>query len=211
MLDNPDYFYTLFDQYALPALVSLAVLIVAAILYTLIIRALGRLAEQGLIARQLQLTLNRVTRWLLLIVVLLLILGVFGVSVTSFWTALSGVLVLVALGFVAVWSVLSNVLCSVLLVIFSPFRIGDEVEIQDTGSTTTLRGKVVDINMFFTTLESGDEDEALDKAPDKAGHKPVIVRVPNNLFFQKFVRCWPGEQTHSLKRHLANEQRRSQE
>lgn len=205
MTDSPDYLYTLFDKYALPALESLAVLVVAAILYTLIIRTLGRLANQGLIAHQLQVTLHRITRWLLILIVLLLILGTFGVSVTSFWAALSGVLVLVAVGFVAVWSVLSNVLCSILLVIFSPFRIGDEIEIQDTSSTLTLRGKVVAINMFFTTLES-DEHVADGEAQEK-----VIVQVPNNLFFQKFVRCWPGEKTSSLKRYLADEHRRSQE
>lgn len=205
MNDNPGTMRELLGEYALPGLETLAVLIAGAVLYSLIIRAIGKLAGKGLISYQLHTTLTRITRWLIAIVVLLLVLGLFGVSVTSFWAALSGVLVLVALGFVAVWSVLSNVLCSVLLVIFAPFRIGDEVEVMDTGSTLTLRGKVVDINMFFTTLES-PSSEAVDEQV-----RGMVVRVPNNLFFQKYLRCWPGEQTSSLKRYLADEYKRNRE
>ena len=197
--------YNLLGEYALPALETLAVLIAGAVLYSLITHAIGKLAVRGLIAYQLNLTLNRITRWLMAIVVLLVVLGLFGVSVTTFWAALSGVLVLVALGFVAVWSVLSNVLCSVLLVIFAPFRIGDEVELMDTVSTVRLRGKVVDINMFFTTLESVSTEESSEH------ERNTIMRVPNNQFFQKYLRRWPGEETSSLKHYLADEYKRNRE
>lgn len=205
MSDYQATLHNLLGEYALPALETLAVLIAGAVLYSLVTHAIGKLAVRGVISYQLNLTLNRITRWLMAIVVLLVVLGLFGVSVTSFWAALSGVLVLVALGFVAVWSVLSNVLCSVLLVVFAPLRIGDEVELMDTGSTVTLRGKVVDINMFFTTLESVVAEESDGHAYES------VIRVPNNQFFQKYLRRWPGEKTSSLKHYLADEYKKNRE
>lgn len=201
--DNYDtYLNPLLENYAVPAMEALAVMVAGVILYTLFYRATYRLGAKGLIPLQLESTLIKIAKWLLIIVVILIILGLFGVSVASLWTALSGVLVLVALGFVAVWSVLSNILCSVLLVIFAPFRIGDDIEIQDPAANITLRGRVVGMNMIFTTVESLNPDDAASL---------IMVRIPNNLFFQKYVRCWPGAEGRSLKNYLADEHKRVKE
>lgn len=86
----------------------------------------------------------------------------------DFFAVLGGLLALLGIGFVAVWSVLSNVLCTLLLLTVRPFRIGDELELPPD----PLQGRVVDLNLFFTTLQ----------APDGR-----LVQVPNNLFFQRAV------------------------
>lgn len=88
-------------------------------------------------------------------------------------TVLGGLLGLVAIGFVAVWSTLSNVLCTFLLLLTRPFRIGDEVELVPD----PIRGEVVDLTFFFTTLK------------DAEGR---YFRIPNNLFFQRIIRRTPG-------------------
>ena len=36
---------------------------------------------------------------------------------------------MVAIGFIAVWSILSNVLCSLMLIMHRSFRIGDDIEV----------------------------------------------------------------------------------
>jgi small-conductance mechanosensitive channel len=83
---------------------------------------------------------------------------------------------MIAVGFIAVWSVLSNLLCSILLVIFRPFQLGDEIEITEPVGGSSLRGKVMKFNVMYTTLlEDIDGDK-------------VTTNIPNNIFFQKAIR-----------------------
>lgn len=188
-------FDSLFLSNHIVAILKSLLTIVAGVTVQLLLnRALNKLAEKGYVYEQLRLTIKTVTKWIITIVVLLLALSFFGVSVATLWAALSAILVLFAVGFVAVWSVLSNVFCSILLVFFAPFRIGDEIEIQEpTASTARLKGKVTGINVMYTTLIGIEEEEG------------ELIRVPNNIFFQKFVRCWPGKQTKSLKSYVASQ------
>ena len=194
--------HMILDEFGNPILESTVALVVAAIIYKLLCHSINRLSKNGFIPNQLRTTIQPIMKWLIIIISTLLVLGFFGVSVTSFWAALSGILVMVAIGFVAVWSVLSNILCSILLVIFSPFRVGDEIEIQDPAAPITIRGTVIGMSMFFTTLQTSDTQTTDDASP--------LTRVPNNLFFQKYVRCWPGKGTQSLKSYLADEHHRSE-
>ncbi|MCB1734772.1 MAG: mechanosensitive ion channel [Gammaproteobacteria bacterium] len=178
---------------ALSAFQAGAALLVGLILHRLVRAALLRASAAGVLDDQLRHVINLAVKVLLGIAVLLLTLGAFGISIQAFWAALSAILVLVAVGFVAVWSVLSNVLCSVLLITLAPFRIGDEIEIQDPASPVTLRGRVSGINIMFTTLRW--------QAPDEEGE--VITRVPNSILFQKYIHRRPGQHTKSLKTYVA--------
>ena len=89
-------------------------------------------------------------------------------------------------------------MCSILLIIFAPFRIGDEIEIQEPSANFSVRGKVVSINMLFTSLEVSDDISS--------NTVSNILRVPNNTFFQKYIRCIPGDGTESLKKYMARQQ-----
>jgi small-conductance mechanosensitive channel len=168
------------------------------LVYTILCRALKNAGVKGYFDHHLTIILGNIVKVVLIVMVILLSLGFFGVSVSTLWAVLSGVLALVALGFVAVWSVLSNVLCSVLLIVFAPFRIGDEIEIQEPSASFSIRGKVVAIDMLMTSLEVADGDDS--------DAEVNIMRVPNNIFFQKYVRCIPGKKTQSLKKFMAGQQ-----
>jgi len=187
---------SLLEHYGPPLLESLAVILLAWFLHHLICRALAKLSSRGLIHQDLRRILGKMSKWLISIIALLVVLGLFGISVASFWAALSGVLVLLAIGFVAVWSLLSNLLCSVLLIVFAPFRIDDEIEIQDPASPVKARGRVLDINLMFTTLRVTDENE------DES-----LLRVPNSIFFQKYIRIWQGRNSQSIRSYLAGGQK----
>lgn len=188
----------LIELYAAPGIKSLFTIVFAFLVYMVLCRMLKNAGAKGYFDHHLTIILGSIVKVVLIVVVILLSLGFFGVSVSTLWAVLSGILALVALGFVAVWSVLSNVLCSVLLIIFPPFRIGDEIEIQEPTANFSIRGKVVSINMLMTSLEiTSDEDT------DAEGN---IMRVPNNIFFQKYVRCIPGKGTQSLKKYMAGQQ-----
>lgn len=109
----------------------------------------------------------------------LLILGRWGFPVDGIIAFVGTVLGLIAIGFVAVWSVLSNFLCSVVLVILKPFNLGDEIELP----ANNVRGRVIDLSVAYTTLES---------APDET------VIIPNNLFFQTLFKRRRGTATADL-------------
>ena len=115
---------------------------------------------------------------------LLFVLERMGVSATVLWTALSGFVAVAAVAFFAMWSVLSNLLCAILIFTVGPFRLGDVVELVDTTDKPGVKGRVVAINLLYTTLIEAEEAGT--------GTGSAMVQVPNSLFFQRSVRRWRG-------------------
>lgn len=104
-----------------------------------------------------------------------------GVSGAVLWTAFTGFATVGAVAFFAAWSVLSNLFCTLLIYMTRAFRIGDVVELLETGDKPGMKGRVVDINMVYTTLqESGDLRNG------------TSLQLPNSLFFQRALRRWHG-------------------
>ncbi|MDZ7618456.1 MAG: mechanosensitive ion channel [Patescibacteria group bacterium] len=152
------------------------------IVYALSVRGLNALVAQKRLSGPLAYSLCRLLRWAAIVVGTMVLLEWFGVLANA-WAVLSTVLALVAIGFVAVWSVLSNILCSLILLIARPFRIGDTVELPGPG----LGGTVVDFTLLFTVMR------------EKSGD---LIQVPNNLFFQMPIRRHLGEATRELNEQL---------
>lgn len=157
-------------------------------------RGVLSLTEKNVLSPRAGAILGGTIKWAIILLVLVTGLQILGISVTAIWAGISAVLMLVAVGFVAVWSILSNASCALFLVIFAPFRIGDEIEILEPSALDPakpgIRGRVRDISFLYTTLgEVNGEAESL-------------VRIPNNQFFQKAIRCHRGEDTTSLKQAL---------
>jgi small-conductance mechanosensitive channel len=111
---------------------------------------------------------------LLVAVIMLTLLEVLEVPLGNVWTAVSTVLALVAIGFFAVWSVLSHLTAALVLFFQRPFRIGDTLQLADDD----YRGDVVKKGMFFTTVRDAD-----------GGHS----HIPNNLLFQRRFRVGPAK------------------
>lgn len=134
---------------------------------------------------RLALTPVRLTlRTAILIVAVLLILGRWGFQINGIIAFLGTILGLVAIGFVAVWSVLSNFLCTLVLVILKPFYVGDEIELV----AANVKGRVIDLSVVYTTLES---------APGET------VLVPNNTFFQVVFKRRVGAEKGDLGSQLS--------
>jgi small-conductance mechanosensitive channel len=126
-------------------------------------------------------------RYTVLLVAASLILKRFGYNVDTLLAVIGTVLGLVAIGFVAVWSVLSNFLCTFVLILFKPFSIGDELEIPGD----SVAGKVVDLTLIFTTLRNPTGE---------------YIQVPNNIFFQKIFKRRAGQKAIDLGDQLRQEQ-----
>ncbi|HSX87072.1 MAG TPA: mechanosensitive ion channel family protein [Pseudomonas sp.] len=168
----------------------LLILLLAAVLQRLLGRAIHRMAVRyPQLPAQLLLPLRGGLRWLIMGSALLLVLERLGVSAQVLWAALTGFVAVAAVAFFAIWSVLSNLFCALLIVTLSPFRIGDSVEIIDTADKPGVKGRVLSINLFYTTLEDLSEEGA-----------GTWVQVPNSLFFQKAVRRWRAGELPSVSK-----------
>ena len=166
---------------ALP--VACAVILCGMLANVIIGRGLRMLADRTRLTYQDVVPARNLLRWGVRIVTAILVLGVFGFQLGGLWAMISTVLAMVAIGFVAVWSLLSTTSSTVLLVLMRPFQVGDDIELP----SEMVRGRVIDLNFFFTTLV------------DHAGHQ---WRIPNNLFFQKVIKREPREHTVTLAAQL---------
>lgn len=152
-----------------PSVITVAA---ALAIYQLVRRSTRALAQHGQVSPLMALRLRISARWVLITGTTLIVFqqtGVFGQA----WAVLSAVLAAIAVGFVASWSVLSNATCALILLVYRPFRVGDEIEMLEPDGRVGVSGRVIDLNLLFTTLlEEGD----------------AVVRIPNNLFVQKYSR-----------------------
>lgn len=170
------------------AIVIAVVLGVSAVLS----RGIDRLQSRSTVPAFLIELLRGLVKWGILVLALLLILHNFGVRIGGVWALVTTVLAMIAIGFVAVWSMLSNLMATVLILIFRPFEIGDYIEF--VGEAT--KGKVSRLGLMYTTL---DEDGA------------SVLQIPNNIIFQRVIRRRHGRGTEeladSLRRETASEKR----
>lgn len=110
------------------------------------------------------------TRWGIIGGLTLVALLGFGIDLKGLWSTVAATLSLVAIGFVAMWSILSHMLAAILIIVFQPFELGDRVEIV---GDDPVAGEVYGLNPVYTSLRTEDGGTLL---------------VPNNLFFQKTIK-----------------------
>ncbi len=159
----------------------LLILLAGYVLQRLVARGLTRLANRYQLPGELLLPLRGALRWLIMGSALMLALEHLGVSAGVLWAAFSGFVAVAAVAFFAVWSVLSNLFCAVLIFTIGPFRLGDRVEVLEAADKPGAKGRVIAINLLYTTLEE-----------DAESGSGALVQIPNSLFFQKVVRRWRG-------------------
>lgn len=93
---------------------------------------------------------------------------VWGGDLNNLWVSLGSILGVIAIGFFAIWSILSNIVAGIIIYSINPFKISDTIVLVEKSIT----GKVIDIGLIYTILE------------DEEG----IFTVPNNLFFQQVIK-----------------------
>ncbi|WP_367067941.1 mechanosensitive ion channel family protein [Oryzisolibacter sp. LB2S] len=155
------------------------ILLAALLLHYLLRRLIRRASDHYQFPHELLTPINAVVRWLVLGGAALLALERLGVSATVLWTAFTGFATVGAVAFFAAWSVLSNLFCAFLILTVGPFRVGDHIELLDTAEKPGALGRVLDINLLYTTLEDAT-------APDPG----TLLQIPNALIFQRVVRRW---------------------
>lgn len=173
---------------ALPA--ALAVIAGGIILNFFVKRALKLLADKTSLTDGDVAPFAKVASWFIFVGTVVALLTVFGFNLGGMWTMITGVGAMIAVGFIAVWSVLSNWLCTFVILLTRPFSIGDEVEFVGEA----VKGRVVDLNFVYTSLRSADG---------------ATLQVPNNMFFQKVLKRMRGDESVSLAEQLNRKEKTS--
>ena len=163
----------------LPAVQILLIFIFAWVLQYLLRRLVRRAENLYQLPENLTGPLKGFLRWTIMAAAVLLVLERMGVSATVLWTAFTGFATVGAVAFFAAWSVLSNLFCAFLIFTARPFTRGDLIEVIESGDKHGAKGRVIDINLLYTTLE--------DASPDTPGS---FLQIPNSLIFQRVVRRW---------------------
>lgn len=177
----------IFNQpWLIKTIYSFVTVVLALIVNAILIRAFDAMEPKVPIPKMLFVILRKILRYVVLCFAVFLILNHWGFAANTVMAIIGTAVGMVAIGFVAVWSLLSNLMCAFILTAFRPFRIGDELELP----AESVSGKAVDLNLLFVTLETPEGDH---------------YRVPNNFFFQKIFKCRRGVKTVPLDEQLMKE------
>lgn len=151
---------------------TIGVLICAAVLSYFLKRPLDflrRSASRLRLPYEMVLTTTRSLIGLLWIVAATLVLEIWGISVGGLWTLLVSAAAIVGVGFLANWTMISNITASLFIDFWRPFHLGDRIEMLPEN----LSGRVIDRNLMFVVVR------------DNGG---AVLQIPNNLFFQKMFK-----------------------
>ena len=114
-------------------------------------RRLARLSDAACARANVDPTLSKfagkIIRWGVMVIALVMAMGTFGIKTTSFAAIIGAAGLAIGL---AMQGTLSHFAAGVMLLIFRPFKVGDTVEIGGK------RGKVDEIDIFFTILDTPD-------------------------------------------------------
>jgi small-conductance mechanosensitive channel len=172
-MDNPLAWFDRHNVSVIAVLATIGVLIGAFVLSYLLRRRLQssvrQLADRLRLPYETVLTVTRLLIGALWLIAAMLALEIWGVSVGGLWTLLASAAAIVGVGFLATWTMISNVTASFFLAFWRPFHLGDKIEMLPEN----LSGRVIDRNLMFVVVR---EDGG------------AVIQIPNNLFFQKIFK-----------------------
>ncbi|QQE11716.1 mechanosensitive ion channel [Planctomycetota bacterium] len=135
----------------LPILTQVALLLVLLFVTYFIASYVGRIVSSSMRKAKIDETLTRffakATRWSIMIIAIISVLGYFGISTASFAALIAAAGLAVGLAF---QGTLSNFAAGIMLLIFRPYKVDDVITVSGT------TGKVFEIELFTTTLDTPD-------------------------------------------------------
>ncbi|MDF0706139.1 mechanosensitive ion channel family protein [Flagellimonas okinawensis] len=166
-----------FKSEILFTIVLLAIIIALNSLSKRAIRRFGRTSSIDMNSRKIIFYLSNLLFYLLAFIGISLI---WGVNLEDFSVFLSSILAILGVGFVAQWSILSNLTASVILFFNHPLRLGDRIRVMDKDFDWT--GKVEDISGFYLFMRTDDGKR---------------ITIPTNLVIQKGIEILKEETTEA--------------
>jgi small-conductance mechanosensitive channel len=106
----------------------------------------------------------------ILITVLILLAGVWGLQQNEIAVFASTILTVLGIAFVAQWSLLSNITASILLFFNHPLKLGDTISVLD--KEYPVEGEITELTYFYVHLKTKNGD---------------LITIPNSIFIMKTV------------------------
>jgi len=156
-----------FKSEILFTIILLAVIIILNSLTKRGIRRFGKTSSIDMNSRKIIFYLSNLLFYLIAFIGISLI---WGVDLKDFSVFLSSILAILGVGFVAQWSILSNLTASVILFFNHPLRLGDRIRVMDKDFDWT--GKVEDISGFYLFMRTDDGKQ---------------ITIPTNLVIQRGI------------------------
>lgn len=162
-----------------PLIVDAFTALVVIVLGWIVAATVGRVARRRLTAHpNIDATIGgfvaSVLRWVILLVVLVAVLGIFGIEATSLVAMLGAVTLAIGL---ALQGTLGDIAAGFMLILFRPYNVGDYVDIGGTAGT------VSDLNLFVTELTTPDN---------------VQIIVPNGKSWGSIITNYSAHDTRRL-------------
>ena len=164
----------LLTQWGLKVVGAIALLIVGRMVAGLLRKLTRRSMKKAEVDATLIPFMSSMVYYLAMAVVLIAVLGLFGIQTTSLIAILGAAGLAIGL---ALQGTLSHFASGIMLLIFRPFRVGDVV---DVGGTI---GKVEEIGIFTTTLKSPDN---------------IKITVPNSQIYGSTIKNMNGYETRRV-------------
>jgi len=145
---------TYFLQVVLPALIAIVIGVIVERVLAALVSRFGK--RRALDPSHIHL-IKLIIRWLIIIVLVIVVAGIFGIGAQSIWISLGAFIAMMLVGFFAAWSILSNLLAFLIIMVVRPFLIGDKVTVMPEN----IAGKIIDINLLYHKLKTEEGDEIL--------------------------------------------------
>lgn len=117
---------------------------------------------------------------------MIITLLIWGVKQSDVAVFAGSVLTVVGIAFFAQWSILSNVTSSIIIFFNFPIKLNDFILILE-GKDYEIEGKVIDIGLFFVTLETKDS---------------ARITLPNNVFITKTIKTISNKPNKELTKSI---------
>ena len=147
-------------------LISLLLLIIWPVLHFISNRIVRKRIDLLLKDRSRQIFFHKLAKTLLALTIFISILSVW---LQNPWAFLVGILGVIAIGFIAVWSLLGNILAGLIILALKLFAIGDTISVLPE----EIKGRVVDYDYFFLHMQCEDGS---------------IIYLPHTLVFQRMIK-----------------------
>lgn len=121
--------------------------------------------------------IGKVLNFLLFFFLFVFLAGIWGVKRTQIFTYLASVLTVIGIGFLAQWSLLSNITSGLILFFYHPASLGDYVSIV-IDNDNSIDGRIEDMTFFFIHIR------------DRHNH---VFTISNTEVIQKRIRILQGE------------------
>lgn len=121
----------------------------------------------------------KILNFFLLISVVFILLGIWGIDKERLILFISSVLTIIGVAFVAQWSILSNITAAFILFFNHPMKIGDQIKVLE--KDFVIEGVIDDITLFFVHIKTLDGER---------------ITIPNTVILQKNISIKYVENKH---------------